>query len=59
MRTAAHFRYSSSRLGGEGHVVHIGQKRVVDLHHQSGIDDRLVFLAQRLGELEQEFFVVL
>ena len=45
--------------GGKRHVVHVGQKRVVDLHHQPGIDYRLVFLAQRLGELEQELLVVL
>ena len=33
--------------------MHIGQKGIVDLHIQPGIDDRLVFLVQRFGEREQ------
>jgi hypothetical protein len=45
-------------IGREGHVVHVRQERVVDLHDQAGIDDRLVFLAQRFGELEQKLLVV-
>ena len=39
-------------IGRKGHVAHVGKKGVVDLHHEAGIDDRFVFLAQRLGELE-------
>ena len=46
-------------VGGKRDIVHVGQERIVDLHHQPGVDDRLVFFAQRLGELEQELFVVL
>ena len=46
-------------IGGEGHVVHVRKKRIVDLHHQAGVDNRFVFFAQRFGELEQKLFVVL
>jgi len=44
------------RIGGNHLLVHVGQERVVDLHVEAGIDDRLVFLAQAIGEREQELF---
>ena len=40
------------------HVVH-GKPRIVDLHHEARSDDRLVFLAQGLGDSVEVFFVVL
>ena len=39
-------------------LVHEGQEGVVDLHVEAGIDDRPVLRAQRLGEREQEAFLV-
>ena len=35
-------------------LVHVGQEGVVDLHIKAGIDDRLVFLVQAVGEREQQ-----
>ena len=37
---------------------HVGQEGVVDLDVEAGIDDRLVFLVQRVGEREQEGLLV-
>ena len=34
--------------------MHVGQERVVDLHVETGVDDRLVFLVQAVGEREQQ-----
>ena len=38
---------------GLEHVVH-GEMRIVDLQHEARIDDRLVFLAQRFADGDQE-----
>src|SRR5438105_3766134 len=49
-----------TRLGM--HDVIGGEQRIVDLQHQTGVDDRAVFLAQRLGQRVEVFllgFVVL
>ncbi len=35
-------------------LVHVGQEGIVDLHVEAGIDDRLVFLVQAVGEREQQ-----
>ena len=39
-------------------LVHVGQEGVVDLHIEAGIDDRLVFLVQAVGEREQQRLLV-
>ncbi|HZK73263.1 MAG TPA: hypothetical protein VFD88_04610, partial [Clostridia bacterium] len=38
------------RAGRNEHVVHEGDERVVDLHAEAGVDDRLVLLAQCLRD---------
>ncbi len=49
---------------GVGHrrhhaLVHIGQEGVVDLDVKPGVDDRFVFLMQRVGERGQKIFFIL
>lgn len=39
-------------------LVHVGKERVVDLHGEARIDDRLVFLMQTVGEREQQCLLV-
>ena len=43
---------------GVHHVIG-GEERVVDLEDEAGIDDRLVFLAQRVGEGDEVILLVL
>ena len=42
---------------GVDHVPVLGDRRVVDLQDQPGIEDRLVFLAHRVGAGEEELLV--
>ena len=37
----------------------LGDRRIVDLQHEAGIDDRLVLLAHRVGAGEDELLVAL
>ena len=58
MRSCAHSRYWASRHRRHHLFVHVGQEGIVDLHVEAGIDDRLVFLVQAVGEREQEALLV-
>ena len=40
-------------MSGSSHVVH-REMGIVDLQHEARVDDRLVFLAQRFADGEQE-----
>ena len=58
MRWRAHLRASSGGFVRRQHVMH-REPRVVDLDRETGLDDALVFLAQRLGDGEQMVFFAL
>ena len=51
LRPGAVFRLAHRR---HHPLVHVGQEGVVDLHIKAGIDDRLVFLVQAVGEREKQ-----
>ena len=50
--------FRERRLGID-HVPVVRQARIVDLQHEAGVDDRLVFLAHGVGGGEDEFLSVL
>ena len=58
MRSCAQARYCACAHRRHHLFVHVGQEGVVDLHIQAGIDDRLVFLVQAVGEREQQASLV-
>ena len=51
------FPVFGERAVGKRDIVHVGQKGVVDLQDQPGVENRAIFLAQRLGQAEQEFLL--
>ena len=58
MRSLANrLRYSSHAERRLEHVPPVHQAGIVDLQDEAGVDDREVFLAQRLGEREDELLV--
>ena len=55
MRTRFEFLEFGERRLRIDHVPVVGQARIVDLQHDAGVDDRLVFFVHRIGGGEHEF----
>ena len=55
-RTIANFWYSAT-VGSGLTGPSLGEARIVELQHEPGIEDRLIFLAHRVGTGIEEFLV--
>ena len=56
-RTIVNFLYASTRRLGVDHVPILGDRGIVELEDEPGIDDRLVLLAHRIGAGEDELLL--